>query len=248
MGSKLNPIFTFPKFCQHSKLCSSKTSGGVTTSLESAIFLLSYNASPSFIARYILELQLLKVPSSSSCLPWSRFSSHLLQSYDTPALQIHRNSSVPSQLSTNLGRLLGLSQLFAHNIREVSKTFKGRLLCGVCLFSSLPCFFYHTAPSLHCNNKTTQRYFTPPACSNINTGPRTQGRGSKDPRIRGLGTQGLSCVALSFFLRLNTTSVNLLSSNCMTMVQGTGSSCPGSSVYSLPQHADSQLTVTVCTI
>ena len=65
MGSKLNPIFTFPKSCQHSKLCSSKTSGGVTTSLKSAVFLLSYNASPSFIARYILELQLLKVPSSS---------------------------------------------------------------------------------------------------------------------------------------------------------------------------------------
>ena len=30
MASKLHPIFMFSKFCQHSKLCSSKTNGGVT--------------------------------------------------------------------------------------------------------------------------------------------------------------------------------------------------------------------------
>ena len=37
------------------------------TSLESAVFLLSSNASPSFIARCVMEQQLLKVPSSWSC-------------------------------------------------------------------------------------------------------------------------------------------------------------------------------------
>ena len=148
MGSKLNPIFTFPKFCQHSKLCSSKTSGGVTTSLESAIFLLSYNASLSFIARYILELQLLKVPSSSSCLPWSRFSSHLLQSYDTPALQIHRNSSVPSQLSTNLGRLLACLNFSLTILERYRKHLKVGSSVGS--VSLVACPASSTTQHLHC--------------------------------------------------------------------------------------------------
>ena len=86
---------------QWQKLCSSKTNGRVTTSLESAVFLLSSNACLNFIARFVLELQLLKVPSSRSCSSRSGFSSLLLPSYDSPPLQIHRNSRIPSQLSTN---------------------------------------------------------------------------------------------------------------------------------------------------
>ena len=86
---KLEPIFKFPKSCQLSKLCSSKTNGGVTphkcTSLESAVLLLSSNASPSFIAHCVVELQLLKVPSSRSCLSRSGFNSFLLRSYHSSA-------------------------------------------------------------------------------------------------------------------------------------------------------------------
>ena len=185
MGSKLNPIFTFPKFCQHSKLCSSKTSGGVITSLESAIFLLSYNASLSFIARYILELQLLKVPSSSSCLPWSRFSSLLLQSYDTPALQIHRNSRVPTQLSANLGRLLACLNFSLTILERYRKHLKAGSSVGSVSLVACPASSTTLAPSLHCNIKTTQRYFTPPACSkhkHWTQDPRTGIQGPKDSR------------------------------------------------------------------
>ena len=90
------------------KFCSSKTNWGVTTSLESAVFLLPFNASPSFIARCLLELQLLKIPSSRSCLSRSGFNS-LCCKVMTP--QHHRytcrSSRVPSQqaiceLSVNL--------------------------------------------------------------------------------------------------------------------------------------------------
>ena len=97
---KLEPIFKFPKSCQLSKLCSSKTNG-VTTSLESVVFLLSSNISPSFIAHCVVELQLLKVPSSRSCLSRSGFTSLLLPSYHSSAPQIYRSSRVLSQLSAD---------------------------------------------------------------------------------------------------------------------------------------------------
>ena len=65
---KIWSIFMFPTSSQLSKLCNSQTNGGVTTSLELAVFVISSNASLNFIANCIVAIQLLKVPSSRSCL------------------------------------------------------------------------------------------------------------------------------------------------------------------------------------
>ena len=70
------------------------------TSLEAAVLLLSSNASLSFIACWV-ELQLLKVPSSRSCLSHSGFNLLLPRINLSSAPQIHRSSRVLSQLSAD---------------------------------------------------------------------------------------------------------------------------------------------------